>query len=47
MKKMTLWHTLLGLAKTFYTAYNELNEKDFFDIASEDINTFNLAVLTA
>ena len=33
----------MGLAKTFYTAYNELNEKDFFDIASEDINTFNLA----
>ena len=33
----------MGLAKTFYTAYNELNEKDFFDIASEDINNFNLA----
>ena len=32
-----------GLAKTFYNGYRELNDDDFFDIAHEDINTFNLA----
>ena len=33
----------LGIAKTFYRGYNELHEKDFFEIADEDYNTFNLA----
>jgi hypothetical protein len=32
-----------GLAKTFYIGYKELNEEDFFQIAEEDISTFNLA----
>ena len=32
-----------GLAKTFYNAYNELSEEDFFDVENEDIDTFNLA----
>ena len=32
-----------GLSKTFYNGYQELNDADFFDIAHEDINTFNLA----
>ena len=32
-----------GLAKTFYNAYNELNDEDFFDVEHEDIDTFNLA----
>ena len=32
-----------GLAKTFYRGYKELNDDDFFDIANEDIDTFNLA----
>ena len=33
----------MGIAKTFYRGYNELNEQDFFDIEDEDITTFNLA----
>ena len=33
----------LGIAKTFYRGYNELNDKDFFEIADEDYNNFNLA----
>ena len=33
----------MGIAKTFYRGYNELNEKDFFEIENEDITTFNLA----
>ncbi len=33
----------MGLAKTFYNGYNELNEQDFFEINDEDITTFNLA----
>jgi len=33
----------MGIAKTFYNAYNELNDKDFFDLEDEDIDTFNLA----
>ena len=33
----------LGIAKTFYRGYNELNEQDFFEIEDEDITTFNLA----
>ena len=32
-----------GLAKTFYNGYNELNDKDFFELDGEDINSFNLA----
>ena len=32
-----------GIAKTFYRGYNELNEKDFFEIENEDLTTFNLA----
>jgi hypothetical protein len=32
-----------GLAKTFFNGYKELNEEDFFQIAEEDISTFNLA----
>ncbi len=32
-----------GLAKTFYSGYKELNEEDFFQIADDDISTFNLA----
>ena len=32
-----------GLAKTFFNAYNELADDDFFDIEYEDIDTFNLA----
>jgi hypothetical protein len=33
----------VGLAKTFYNGYKELNEQDFFQVADEDISTFNLA----
>ena len=32
-----------GLAKTFYNGYNELNDKDFFEIDGQDINDLNLA----
>jgi hypothetical protein len=32
-----------GLAKTFFNGYKELNEGDFFQLADEDISTFNLA----
>jgi hypothetical protein len=32
-----------GLAKTFFNGYKELNEEDFFQVAAEDISTFNLA----
>ncbi len=32
-----------GLSKTFFTGYKELNEEDFFQIADENISTFNLA----
>ena len=32
-----------GLAKTFFNGYKELNEEDFFQIADDDISTFNLA----
>ena len=32
-----------GLAKTFFNGYKELNEDDFFQIADDDISTFNLA----
>ncbi len=33
----------LGLAKTFYRGYEELNDQDFFELENKDINTFNLA----
>ena len=33
----------LGLAKTFFKGYGELNEEDFFSISNSDITTFNLA----
>ena len=33
----------LGIAKTFYRGYNELHDKDFFEIENEDYNNFNLA----
>jgi len=32
-----------GLAKTFFNGYKELNEDDFFQVADDDISTFNLA----
>ena len=32
-----------GLAKTFFNGYKELNEEDFFQIADEKVETFNLA----
>jgi hypothetical protein len=32
-----------GLAKTFFNGYKELNEEDFFQLADEDISSFNLA----
>ena len=33
----------LGIAKTFYRGYNELNDKDFFEIDGEDLSVLNLA----
>ena len=33
----------MGLAKTFYRGYQELNEEDFFEIEGEDLTTYNLA----
>jgi hypothetical protein len=33
----------MGLAKTFYGAYKELHEQDFFAIGDEDVSTYNLA----
>jgi hypothetical protein len=32
-----------GLAKTFFNGYKELNEDDFFQIADEKVESFNLA----
>ena len=32
-----------GLAKTFYNGYNELNDRDFFEVNGKDLTTFNLA----
>ena len=32
-----------GLAKTFFNGYKELNEEDFFQIADEEVDSFNLA----
>ena len=33
----------LGLAKTFFKGYQELNDEDFFSIHDGDIDDFNLA----
>lgn len=33
----------LGLAKTFFGGYKELNDQDFFQLKDEKISTFNLA----
>ena len=33
----------LGIAKTFYRGYRELNDKDFFEVGDQDVNSFNLA----
>ena len=33
----------MGLAKTFFKGYQELNEEDFFSISDESISDFNLA----
>ncbi len=33
----------MGLAKTFFTGYKELNEDDFFQLKDENISSFNLA----
>jgi len=33
----------MGLAKTFFNGYKELNEEDFFQLADENISKFNLA----
>ena len=33
----------VGLAKTFFNGYKELNEEDFFKLGEDDISTFNLA----
>jgi len=32
-----------GLAKCFYTGYNELNDQDFFNIDGKDLSNFNIA----
>jgi hypothetical protein len=31
------------LAKTFYSAYRELQEDDFFQVGDDDLSTYNLA----
>ena len=33
----------MGLAKTFFNGYKELNEQDFFQLDGEDVSKFNLA----
>jgi len=33
----------MGIAKTFYRGYQELSDKDFFDLDGEDISEFSLA----
>jgi len=33
----------MGLAKTFFRGYQELNDEDFFEIQGEDLDTYNLA----
>jgi hypothetical protein len=33
----------MGLAKTFYGAYKELHEDDFFMVGDDDVSTYNLA----
>ena len=32
-----------GMHKTFFKGYNQMNDDDFFNIADEDVNEFNLA----
>ena len=32
-----------GLAKTFYNGYNELHDRDFFEVENEDLSDLNLA----
>ena len=32
-----------GLAKTFYNGYKELHDQDFFQVADDDLSTYNLA----
>jgi len=32
-----------GISKSFYRGYNELSDEDFFDIADDDLSTYNLA----
>ena len=33
----------MGLAKTFYYGYSDLNDDDFFNLEDEEVDTFNLA----
>merc|ERR1711981_630042 len=33
----------MGIAKSFYSGYSELHDKDFFEVEDEDLSTFNLA----
>ena len=33
----------MGLAKSFFKGYQELNDEDFFSISDESVSTFNLA----
>ena len=33
----------MGLAKTFYGAYRELHDDDFFQVGDDDVSTYNLA----
>jgi hypothetical protein len=33
----------MGLAKTFYGAYRELQDDDFFQVGDDDVSTYNLA----
>ena len=33
----------MGLAKTFFRGYQELNDEDFFSISDESVSDFNLA----
>jgi Mg-chelatase subunit ChlD len=33
----------MGLAKTFFNGYKELNDQDFFQLSGEDVSKFNLA----
>ena len=33
----------MGIAKSFYRGYNELHDRDFFELDGEDLSNFNLA----